>query len=175
MKAIDLAVELRRNPAIVSRLQSKVDRRGPDDCWPWLASGGASGHGQFVVVKGYPVGAHRMAWIIANDADPRPYQVMHRCDNPPCCNPAHLLLGTHAENLRDASVRGLMPVRIPDSAVIDLRYRVAAGQSVRSVAGDLGIEYSTAKRMVSGWLRPYVGGPLTRPKVRSVYPNGVGR
>ena len=49
--------------------------------------------------------AHRMAWILANGEIPEGKYVCHHCDNPPCCNPDHLYIGTQVENMRDASER----------------------------------------------------------------------
>ena len=58
--------------------------------------------------KGKPVLTHRLSWMFANnkfDITPNDY-VCHHCDNPPCINPEHLWLGTHQENMQDASSKG---------------------------------------------------------------------
>jgi hypothetical protein len=49
--------------------------------------------------------AHRLAWLFTYGEWPA-LRVLHRCDNPPCCNPAHLFLGTQAENMQDAAHKG---------------------------------------------------------------------
>lgn len=83
----------------------KVWVEGPDDCWPWKLSL-RNGYGNFCInkVSGY---AHRFAYEAAKGAIPDGLQVMHRCNNKRCCNPAHLKLGTPSENTQDAYDDGL--------------------------------------------------------------------
>ena len=50
--------------------------------------------------------AHRGAWEAVNGAVPEGMHVLHRCDVPRCCNPEHLFLGTHADNMRDKVSKG---------------------------------------------------------------------
>ena len=84
-----------------------VDRSGgPDACWPWL--GGTrtrDGYGRFQHA-GQQFFAHRYAFARAHGAIPADRLVCHRCDNPPCCNPAHLFLGTPLDNMRDKIAKG---------------------------------------------------------------------
>ena len=79
-----------------------VDRRSEDECWPFLgARVPAGGYGR-VLFKGTLMAAHRAAYIIATGQVPAGLDVMHHCDNPPCCNPAHLEAVTTLENMQDA-------------------------------------------------------------------------
>lgn len=88
---------------------SLVDRSGgPDACWEWQGPRYESGYGKF-----YYDGdsyAYRIAYRLSNRLGrgeiPRGTCVMHSCDNRPCCNPGHLSLGTHLENMRDKHLRG---------------------------------------------------------------------
>lgn len=50
--------------------------------------------------------AHRVAYVLANGSIPDDVDVLHRCDNPPCCDPAHLFSGTQAENMADMIAKG---------------------------------------------------------------------
>lgn len=77
---------------VIERFAAKVDKRSPDDCWPWKASISKNGYGSFKF-NGAAVTSSRMAWAIAHGQDAGAAMVLHTCDNPPCCNPAHLYLG----------------------------------------------------------------------------------
>ena len=92
--------------ARVSKFLSLVDRSGgPDACWPWTASKRRKGYGR-IRIGGPAFVASRVAYLIGFDVDPGSLLVLHRCDNPPCCNPAHLFLGTHQENMTDSVTKG---------------------------------------------------------------------
>lgn len=94
--------------ADVTRFWSKVDRRGPEECWEWKCGRGDFGYGAFSI-KHRNRGAHRVAWVLSNGPIPRGMWVCHSCDNPPCCNPAHLFLGTHQDNEDDKTAKGRRP------------------------------------------------------------------
>jgi hypothetical protein len=88
---------------IVDRFWSKVDKGGPDECWEWLGYKTKSGHGQ-TWANGKLIYSHRLSFIVHNGFVPNVCR--HTCDNPPCCNPAHLLDGNQKDNVEDMNTRG---------------------------------------------------------------------
>lgn len=104
---------IRARATFEERLWRQISRRGPNDCWPWKAKSRVAGYGY--IGKGGRSGgkmlAHRAAWEVLNGPIPEGEGhhgtvVLHTCDNRLCCNPAHLRLGTQADNVRDMDAKG---------------------------------------------------------------------
>lgn len=93
---------------IAERFWANVDSSaGPEECWPWIASRAISGHGRFGSGIDKIWSSHR--WLmakLANEKLERSDFVCHKCDNPPCCNPSHLYIGSAQDNIRDRESRG---------------------------------------------------------------------
>ena len=91
--------------SIAERLQAGLVQR-PNGCIEWVRKSVTRG-GYGVISDGSrQVATHRIAWQLANGQIPVGLNVLHHCDNPPCCNVEHLFLGTKANNTHDMTAKG---------------------------------------------------------------------
>ena len=144
--------------AYADRFHVRVDSSGgPSACWPWIGSRLPTGYGRFCPKWKVGMNAHRVAWEIANG---RPLvageDVCHHCDNPPCCNPAHLFAGSRSDNMRDMVSKGRHGhtgcpgmshpmAKLTDDQVREIRTRWA---SDRPRQGALAQEYGVSKGLI---------------------------
>jgi hypothetical protein len=82
----------------------------PDECWLWQKCRyGKMGYGKWTICDhgGHrQIDAHRIAFELVNGPISSGIVIRHSCDNPPCCNPAHLLAGSHTDNILDMYRKG---------------------------------------------------------------------
>jgi HNH endonuclease len=152
----DAGGRFRRSVPYPQRFWAQVDRAGraAGECWPW--AGRCDRYGIFTVGK-RAVLAHRYAWTLAT-AGPVPdgLCVLHECDNPPCCNPAHLFLGTQLQNIEDRQRKGrqargerINATKLTPEQVREIRERYAAGERQIPLAKEYGINHGTVSRIVN--------------------------
>lgn len=149
-----------------ARFWSKIERGEPDACWPWKAATAAGDYGKFQITTGWRepgkpkqihVRAPRLALALASRTWPTLY-VLHSCDNPICCNPAHLREGTQSENIREMDARGRRGhkplsaylrrdtghpnAKVTSADIERMREMRLSGATVATVAAAFGIHHS---------------------------------
>lgn len=139
----------------IYNLWDRVNRSDSDECWVWAGPMDKDGYGMFRAFGEQRV--HRAAWVNFNGPIPKGMQVLHRCDNPPCCNPGHLFLGTGADNMRDKASKGRCNppygertslAKLTGTQVIIIRTLHAEGWTQRSIAKIFGVGYRAINKIV---------------------------
>jgi len=168
----------------LSRFWARVDVRGTDECWPWTAGRNGRGYGRFNL-RGKMYSAHRVAWVIANGSVPEAMCIRHlACDNPPCCNPAHLAVGTDADNMADMKAKQRAPTgerhgrrtqpeatargekggraKLTATDVLAIRERYATGEMTqKALAQEYAVGPTLIWSIVHGVIWKHVGGPCS--------------
>lgn len=141
------------------RFWSRVAVAGPDDCWDWQG-GRVDGYG-IICIEGQNLKAHRISYEWARGPIPPTLSVCHSCDNRRCVNPAHLWLGTNADNVADKVAKGRgarFPGEDNPAAVLgadDVRaMRADTSSSHTDIARKYGVSRSTVSliRRYRTWL-----------------------
>lgn len=161
------------------RFWARVHRGDVSVCWPWLGCRRGDGYGA-AHSDGRQYGAHRVAYTLTLGPIPRGMLVCHRCDNPVCCNPGHLWIGSPGDNMRDMVAKGrharkgphnpargdrngsrTQPHRLvrgvahpssklTESEVRDIRDRVRCGEHKAALAREYGVAPLSIQRLVAG-------------------------
>lgn len=141
------------------RYLAKVDERGPDECWPWLAGHNPHGYGTFRG-DGEQL-AHRHGYRLRVGVIPAGMVVCHSCDNPECQNPAHWFLGTPRDNNEDKMRKGRHGVGysvgvtngqaiLADAAVLEIVQLYRSGATQAALGKRYGINSRTVGKIVRG-------------------------
>lgn len=85
----------------IDRFNKKYTVNHATGCWEWNAGRNRQGYGTFMYAPKKHTSAHRWSYSHFKGPIPEGLQVLHSCDNPPCCNPAHLRVGDQSENMRE--------------------------------------------------------------------------
>lgn len=135
----------------MSAFWSRAGRGALDECWLWSGARTGAGYG-VVTLLGREVSVHRLAWELERGPIPVGMSVLHRCDVRHCCNPAHLFLGSQADNIADmvSKRRQFRPegvrhhnAKLCDEQVIAARQRRSMGEGVTALAREYGVSPAT--------------------------------
>jgi hypothetical protein len=139
---------------------SLIEVKGPDECWPWKGKLNRDGYAQWYW-KGQLRMVHHVAFQIHNHCFfPRGTRktgsggivIRHNCDNPPCCNPHHLLKGTQLDNVRDKFERGRNCKwwKVSEEMVKQIKKKFSSGKWTKKEIGDeYGIHPSWVGRILT--------------------------
>lgn len=151
------------------RFWDKVEKRGPNDCWEWTAAKDRQGYGHFRY-KGDLINAHRLVWLFTHGPIPKNLCALHHCDNEGCCNPSHLFLGTHRDNMLDMVKKGRHHNKfqqLTEQQVKEIKIELTEGTFHRSIAKKYGVvrETITAINRHKSW--SHVIGPMQQSNLFS--------
>jgi hypothetical protein len=129
----------------------------PDECWEWKGARSSApwDYGQ-VMCDGKQWSAHRLSYTLYRGQIPEGIKVCHSCDNPPCCNPNHLFLGTQADNMEDMEKKGRPSkgigrhnAKFTEDGVRTIRRLVAEGVTQGSLARRYGVTKGAISHIVN--------------------------
>lgn len=131
-------------------------------CWEWTGAHYRNGYGVFWLSPRH-ISSHRASWQIHNGPIPDGLDVLHHCDNPGCVNPAHLFVGTQADNGADMAQKRRSPhgpkhhkTYLTPEQIRAIRKRRKDGARYRQIAAEFGIPMNTVNGIVNrlnwGWL-----------------------
>lgn len=129
-------------------------------CWLWTGYRDRRGYGTITVDRKV-TRAHRLSYEMAVGAVPDGQWVLHTCDNPSCVRPDHLFLGTHADNMADASRKGRMPgghlagqdhphAKLTNAQAAEIRALCASGAKRVHLARLYGVSRDAIQKIVNG-------------------------
>jgi hypothetical protein len=138
-------------------LEKVIPDPSGSDCLLWIgARAGQMGYG-VIGIDGANQYVHRVVYQISHGEIPPNLLVRHTCDNPRCCNPTHLVLGTHRDNTNDAVVRGRIALgektaaaKLTAEEVKTIKARLASGETHEAIAKDFRVARSSVTRIAIG-------------------------
>lgn len=135
------------------------------ECWEYRGNRNQDGYGRVYLcaTQGRPpthAFAHRIAYVFRWGVDPLENSVCHKCDNPACVNPAHLFLGSHADNMADMKTKGRSTIgaknptaKLTEELVVEIVAKICSGASNKQIALELPVSHSQVSliRLGKSW------------------------
>lgn len=149
----------------IARLWSYVNKKVDGVCWPWMAASTRQGYGIFGVC-GRLFTVTRLIYALTYKQDPGKLYVLHTCDNPRCCNPSHLFLGTKKDNTIDMDKKGRRVKALGEKngqSKLTVKDIITIRKS-RKFVKELAEEYAVSDTLISliqlGKIWKLAGGPV---------------
>lgn len=133
---------------------NNVDIRSNDECWLWKRYTDSDGYGRtklfYNIFK--KTGAHQISWILSGNDIPTGLLIRHKCNNPKCCNPNHLDIGTAKDNALDCinSNRTMIGSKNPSSKLTEKQVREIKSQlsNGKKLGAKLAKQYGVSKVVI---------------------------
>lgn len=157
-----IVIDADRLALLRARLDANTHRS--EGCWLWTGYTQPNGYG-WINYSGLKMAAHRAALLVSGSDVPADMDVCHRCDVRNCVNPAHLYVGSRAENMADCTARQRHNkphgekhwcAKLSAGAVAEIRVRRSAGDLISVIARDFDVHHSTVLRIARGDYRKEV-------------------
>ena len=135
-------------PNFAKKFWEKVKIGDTNECWPWMGTiVQKSGYGRLKIYqKATP--AHRVAWELTYGPIIKK-EVCHKCDSPSCCNPTHLFVGIHTDNMNDMAKKLRCPHKLNHNDVRQIRELVKTGKTQSEVAKQFFITQSHVSNIIN--------------------------
>lgn len=158
-----MCIAVNEIPIMSERLLKFFDKKvlytdDVDMCWNWTSRKNEHGYGTLDIKYGDKykrIKAHRLSYYIHNKVDPMEFVVRHKCDNPACVNPNHLILGTQQDNVDVMVARGRVAVgemysrtKRTSEEVLEIRRLFNEGVSRREIAEKFNIPRSSVTSLI---------------------------
>jgi len=153
-----------KNATLEEKFHSGYTKNNETSCWEWDKATGFYGYG-VINWKGKLIRVHRLSYELANGPIPEGMQVLHGCDNPGCCNPKHLRIGTIQDNMNDVRerLRGTLgekaaSAKLTKDKVIEIMAKLEGGLSISELAAEYSVVPTTIRNIQIGYTWRHVTG-----------------
>lgn len=126
----------------IDTILSRVNKLCNNHCWEWQGAKNNDGYG-LIRYRGKRQGVHRVVYELMVGNIPKDYYVCHKCDNPSCCNPDHLFIGTPTENQIDCQMKNRNPhAKINFQQALEIKNLIKNGVTRKDVANQFNLSYT---------------------------------
>lgn len=138
-------------PSLSDRFHAGITKDSAGGCWVWKKAICSKGYGAIQIGVGVIGKAHRVSWELFRGQIPDGAFVLHKCDVRPCCNPDHLFIGTHDDNMRDmvskSRAAGGSRNRNAKLSVGQVNLALSDGRPATVVSQEMGVHPETIRRV----------------------------